>query len=83
MNVIGEMFDTVYNLRGVLSAPLKGIQTVLVPPGGAVITELKLEGPGNYILVDHALSRVERGLVGILHVEGYSDRSKLPCVLLV
>ena len=26
--------------------------------------------PGNYILVDHALSRAERGLVGILQVEG-------------
>ena len=69
-HVIGEMFDKVYNLGGVLSEPLKGIQTVSVPPGGAVITEFKLEVPGNYILVDHALSRLERGLVGILHVEG-------------
>ncbi len=69
-HMIGEMFDTVYNLGGVLSEPLKGIQTVTVPPGGAVITELKLEVPGNYIMVDHALSRLERGLVGILHVEG-------------
>lgn len=69
-HVIGEMFDRVYNLGGVLSEPLKGIQTVLVPPGGAVITEFKLEVPGNYILVDHALSRLERGLVGILKVEG-------------
>ena len=69
-HVIGEMFDKVYNFGGVLSEPLKGIQTVTVPPGGAVITEFKLDVPGNYILVDHALSRLERGLVGILHVEG-------------
>jgi nitrite reductase (NO-forming) len=69
-HVIGEMFDRVYNLGGVLSEPLKGIQTVTVPPGGAVITEFKLDVPGNYILVDHALSRLERGLVGILNVEG-------------
>jgi nitrite reductase (NO-forming) len=69
-HIIGEMFDKVYNYGGVLSEPLKGIQTVLVPPGGAAIVELKLEVPGNYILVDHALSRLERGLVGILHVEG-------------
>ncbi|MGB6557619.1 MAG: multicopper oxidase domain-containing protein [Pseudolabrys sp.] len=34
-HVIGEMFDKVYNLGGVLSEPLKGIQTVTVPPGGA------------------------------------------------
>ncbi len=73
-HVIGEMFDRVYNLGGVLSEPLKGIQTVTVPPGGAVITEFKLEVPGNYILVDHALSRLERGLVGILHVEGAPNR---------
>lgn len=69
-HVIGEMFDKVYNLGGVLSEPLKGIQTVTVPPGGAVITEFKIDAPGNYILVDHALSRLERGLVGILHAEG-------------
>ena len=69
-HVIGEIFDRVYNLGGVLSEPLRGVQTVSVPAGGAVITELKLDVPGNYILVDHALSRVERGLAGILHVEG-------------
>jgi nitrite reductase (NO-forming) len=73
-HVIGEMFDKVYNLGGVLSEPLKGIQTVTVPPGGAVITEFKLDVPGNYILVDHALSRLERGLVGILQVEGAPNR---------
>jgi nitrite reductase (NO-forming) len=49
---------------------MKGIQTVTVPPGGAVITEFKTQVPGNYTLVDHALSRAERGLAGILHVEG-------------
>ena len=69
-HVIGEIFDRVYSLGGVLSAPLLGVQTVTVPAGGAVITELKLDVPGNYLLVDHALSRLERGLVGILHVEG-------------
>jgi nitrite reductase (NO-forming) len=73
-HVIGEMFDRIYNLGGVLSEPLKGIQTVTVPPGGAVITEFKLDVPGNYILVDHALSRLERGLVGILQVEGVPNR---------
>jgi len=35
-----------------------------------VITEFKLEVPGNYTLVDHALVRAERGLLGILSVEG-------------
>jgi nitrite reductase (NO-forming) len=69
-HVIGEIFDKVYNLGGVTSEPLHGIQTVTVPAGGAVITEFKVDVPGNYTLVDHALARAERGLVGVLHVEG-------------
>lgn len=69
-HVIGEIFDKVYTLGGVVSPPLEGIQTVTVPAGGAVITEFKVEVPGNYTLVDHALARAERGLLGILHVEG-------------
>jgi nitrite reductase (NO-forming) len=69
-HVIGEIFDKVYTMGGVQTAPIEGIQTVTVAPGGAVITEFKLEVPGNYTLVDHALARLERGLVGILSVEG-------------
>jgi nitrite reductase (NO-forming) len=38
-----------------------------------VITEFKLDVPGNYTLVDHALARMERGLVGILSVEGAAN----------
>jgi len=69
-HVIGEIFDKVYALGGLQSPPLEGIQTVSVAPGGAVITEFKTKVPGNYTLVDHALARAERGLLGILHVEG-------------
>jgi nitrite reductase (NO-forming) len=68
--VIGTIFDKVYPFGGVLTEPLEGIQTVSVPPGGAVIAEFKAKVPGNYTLVDHALARAERGLVGILNVEG-------------
>jgi nitrite reductase (NO-forming) len=69
-HLIGEIFDKVYFLGGVLSEPLHGVQTVTVPAGGAVITDIKLDVPGRFTLVDHALSRMERGLVGVLHVEG-------------
>ena len=69
-HVIGEIFDRVYNMGDVLSPPARGIQTITVPAGGAAIVEFKLDVPGNYILVDHALSRAERGLVGILQAEG-------------
>jgi nitrite reductase (NO-forming) len=72
-HVIGAIFNQVYTLGDVQSPPAKGIQTVTVPAGGATIVEFKLEVPGNYILVDHALSRAERGLVGILQVEGQQN----------
>lgn len=69
-HVIGEIFDRVYNLASLTSAPLTDIQTILVPPGGAAVVEFALEVPGRYLLVDHALSRLERGLVGYLVVDG-------------
>jgi hypothetical protein len=52
--VIGEIFDRVYNLGDLLSEPARGIQTVTVPAGGAIMVEFKLDVPGNYLLVDHA-----------------------------
>ncbi len=72
-HVIGEVFDRVYNLGDLTSPPQKNVQTVSVPPGGATMVEFKVEVPGRYILVDHALSRMEKGLVGFLHVVGQEN----------
>ena len=69
-HVIGEMFDRVYDQGSLTSTPLTNVQTTLVPPGGATMVEIKLEVPGRYILVDHALSRMARGLSGYLMVDG-------------
>jgi nitrite reductase (NO-forming) len=69
-HVIGEIFDKVYSLASLTSEPLKDVQTITVPPGGATAVDLKVEVPGEYVLVDHALSRAARGLVGKLIVEG-------------
>jgi nitrite reductase (NO-forming) len=69
-HLIGEIFDRVYDQASLTSAPLTDVQTTLVPPGGATMVEFKLDVPGRYILVDHALSRLERGLVGLVYVEG-------------
>ena len=62
--------DRVYEFGSLSSPPLADVQTTLVPPGGAAMVELTLEVPGRYILVDHALSRLEQGLVGYLLVDG-------------
>ena len=69
-HVIGEIFDRVYQ-QGAMGSPIAtNVQTTMVPAGGATIVEFKLEVPGRYILVDHSLSRLERGLAGFLVVEG-------------
>ncbi len=69
-HVIGEIFDRVYDQASLTANPLTDVQTTLVPPGGATMVEFHLEVPGRYILVDHALSRLQRGLAGYLLVEG-------------
>ncbi len=69
-HVIGEIFDRVYDQASLTAAPLTDVQTTLVPPGGATMVEFGLEVPGRYILVDHALSRLQHGLAGFLYAEG-------------
>jgi nitrite reductase (NO-forming) len=73
-HVIGEIFDRVYPEAG-LSNPIKNIQTTLIPAGGATVVEFKADYPGNYVLVDHALARVDRGAWGILNITGSKNDS--------
>lgn len=68
-HVIGEMFDKVYT-GGNPSEFTSNVQTVMVPAGGSAIVDIKLEVPGTYILVDHSLSRLQKGAAGFLVVEG-------------
>ncbi len=69
-HVIGEMFDRVYEQASLTSPALTNVQTTTVPPGGATVVEFQLQVPGRYILVDHALARLQRGLAGFLIVDG-------------
>lgn len=69
-HVIGEMFDRVYDQASLTSPALTNVQTTTVPPGGATMVEFQLQVPGRYILVDHALARLQRGLAGYLLVDG-------------
>jgi copper-containing nitrite reductase len=69
-HVIGEVFDRVFREGDVLSAPGRSIQTTLVPAGGAAVVDFKVEVPGDYTLVDHAIFRIEKGAVGFLRVSG-------------
>jgi nitrite reductase (NO-forming) len=71
-HVIGEIFDKVYS-EGATNTVKENVQTTLVPAGGATIVDFKVQHPGKYILVDHALSRAGKGLAGILEVKGKAD----------
>ena len=71
-HVIGEMFDKVYTL-GSATAVDPEIQTITVPPGGAAFVDFKIDVPGTYVLVDHALSRLERGAAGLIIADGEDD----------
>ncbi len=68
-HIIGEIFDRVFP-EASTAMPLKNVQTTLIPAGGASIVEFTVDYPGNYVLVDHALTRIDRGAWGILQVTG-------------
>ena len=75
-HMIGEIFDKVYPLGSLTSPPTNDVQTLLVPAGGGAIAEVKFDVPGKYAMVDHALSRMERGLKAMIVVDG-PDRPDL------
>ena len=72
-HVIGEIFDRVYREGDLVTPPAQSVQTTLIPAGGAAMVVFKVDYPGNYVFVDHALSRLDRGAWGVLHVEGEAD----------
>ncbi len=75
-HIIGEILDRVYP-QGAGNVYLESVQTTPVPAGGAVVVELELDNAGTYLLVDHALARIDRGAYGHLVVEGEPDATLL------
>jgi nitrite reductase (NO-forming) len=69
-HVIGEIFDTVYPEGAIGSAPHSNVQSTIVPAGGATIVEFGTDVPGTYILVDHALARLDKGAWGTFSILG-------------
>lgn len=71
-HVIGEIFDDLYVEGG--SNINHNVQTTLIPAGGAVITDFKLEAPGTFIMVDHSIFRAfNKGALGMIKVDGNKD----------
>lgn len=69
-HVIGEVFDTVYPEASIGGMLEHNVQTTAVLPGGASIVEFTVNAPGNYLLVDHALARMNKGAWAVLEVLG-------------
>ena len=73
-HVIGEIFDRVWSEAGTLEN--HNVQTTLIPPGGAAIVDFKVEVPGTYIMVDHAIFRAfNQGALGMIKVDGAEDKA--------
>lgn len=66
-HIIGEIFDRVYP-EAATNLFYENVQTTLIPTGGASIVEFRISEQGEYILVDHALARVEKGAAGVIKV---------------
>ncbi len=72
-HIIGEIFDHVYQ-EGGTEVSQKNVQTTLVPAGGSAVVDFKLDGPGNFILVDHSIFRAfNKGALGMMKVPGAKD----------
>lgn len=72
-HVIGEIFDKVHQEAG--AAISQNVQTTVIPPGGAAIAELKVQVPGTYLMVDHAIFRAfNKGALGQIKVTGKENK---------
>jgi nitrite reductase (NO-forming) len=72
-HLIGEVFDHVWQDASLTTPPLEHVQTTLVPAGGATVLDFDLNVAGNYVFVDHALARMDRGAWGVIKVSGDSQ----------
>lgn len=73
-HVIGEIFDTVYPEGNIGGSIEHNVQTTAVLPGGSSIVEFTLDVPGKYLLVDHALARMNKGAWAVLEVTGTENK---------
>lgn len=70
LHVIGEIFTANYVAGSLTSPPQLGVQTASVAPGSAAILELEATTPGKFDFMDHAMSRMAKGLMGTIEVSG-------------
>ena len=69
-HIIGEIFDQVYLEGAVNGITNRNVQTTLVPSGGTTIVEFSIDVPGDYLLVDHSIFRINKGAIGLISAVG-------------
>ncbi len=69
-HIIGEIFDQVYLEGAVNGITNRNVQTTLVPSAGATIVELTIDVPGDYLIVDHSIFRMDKGALGLISAVG-------------
>jgi nitrite reductase (NO-forming) len=68
---IGSVWDEVWEQGALASEPMRYVQTTPVLPGSACVATMSFPVPGDFKLVDHALSRVARkGALAVVSAEG-------------
>ena len=68
-HIIGTVFDRAATW-GSFSSMAEHVQTITVAPGSATMVELTLPVPGTFTIVDHSLSRLDKGAAGQIVVTG-------------
>ena len=71
-HIIGEIFDRVYLEGSVNGVVNRNVQTTLVPSAGATNVEFTIDVPGDYLLVDHSIFRIDKGAIGMIRAVGDS-----------
>ena len=72
-HIIGEIFDQVYLEGAVNGITNRNVQTTLVPSGGTTIVEFSIDVPGDYLLVDHSIFRINKGAIGLISAVGANN----------
>ncbi|MBS1964120.1 MAG: nitrite reductase, copper-containing [Bdellovibrionales bacterium] len=73
-HVIGEIFDRVWP-EGNTNTVTENVATTMIPAGSAAIVDFKVNVPGNYVLVDHSLTRAfNKGALGMIKASGEENK---------
>jgi nitrite reductase (NO-forming) len=72
-HTVGEIFTKFYEDGSLTTPPLTNIQTAGVPPGSAAMLEFVARQPGKFGLMDHAISRMAKGLMAVFDISGQQD----------